>query len=76
MLTALILGPAAVAVADDDDESPPIAQTGAAAAIADRSVTLTAQVTPEGGTTSFRFEYGPTTDYGQSTAAGTLAAGR
>jgi hypothetical protein len=76
VLAALLLGPAAVAAADDDeDESPPTAQTGAATPIADRSATLTAQVTPRGETTSFRFEYGPTTSYGQSTAAGTLAAG-
>jgi len=75
VLAAPLLGPAAAAAADDDEDDAPTAQTGAAAAITDRSATLTAQLTPQGDTTSFRFEYGPTTSYGQSTATGTLPAG-
>jgi hypothetical protein len=43
--------------------------------ILERSATISARLTTRGGATSFRFEYGPTTSYGQSTTVGTLAAG-
>jgi len=75
-LAALLLGSAAFAVADggDDDGKKPHAQTNPATQVTDRSATLTAQVNDRGSATSFRFEYGLTTKYGQSTPAGTLNA--
>jgi hypothetical protein len=77
-LGALILGPAAVAAADDDEDDDedgarPVLVTGTTTAISDRSATLTARVTPLNGTTFYRFEYGRTTSYGQSTPEWTLA---
>jgi len=75
-LAALLLGSAALAVADgdDDDAKKPHVQTNPATQVTDRSATLTAQVKDRGSATSFRFEYGLTTKYGQSTPAGTLNA--
>lgn len=73
MLAALLLGSAAFAVADDDDKKPD-AKTDPATLVADRSATLNGDIKHEGSTTTYRFEYGPTTSYGQSTAAGTIAA--
>jgi hypothetical protein len=46
----------------------PTATTGPASAVGDRTATLTGTVNPKGAPTSYRFEYGPTTAYGNSTA--------
>jgi hypothetical protein len=46
----------------------PTATTGPASAVIDRAATLTGTVNPKGAPTSYRFEYGPTTAYGSSTA--------
>ena len=70
MLAALLLGSAAFAVVGNK----PVAQTNPATGVVDHSATLTAEVKHAGSTTTFRFEYGPTTSYGQSTAEGTLPA--
>jgi hypothetical protein len=74
-LIVLVLWPAAFATADDDDESPkaPSAQTDAAIAVGDRTATLSGRVRDNRSTTTFRFEYGATTSYGQSTTANTLS---
>jgi len=74
-LIVLVLWPAAFATADNDDENPqaPSAQTDAATAVGDRTATLSARVRANRNSTSFRFEYGATTSYGQSTTANTLA---
>ena len=74
-LIVLVLWPAAFATADDDDDDPkaPSAQTDAATVVGDRTATLSGRVRDNRSTTTFRFEYGATTGYGQSTAASTLA---
>ena len=46
----------------------PTATTGPASAVVDRTATLTGTVNPKGAPTRYRFEYGPTTAYGSSTA--------
>jgi len=72
-----LAGAAVNATADNDDHESgrPHATTGAATAVADRSATLTAQIKPRGRAAYFRFEYGRTTSYGQSTPVGEIAAG-
>lgn len=76
LLTALVLGFAGLAVAAGGGGGhKPSVTTTAAIDVTDRSATLMAVVRPEGSTTSYRFEYGPTTGYGQSTAAGTIDSG-
>ena len=57
-----------------DVDNKPVAKTKAATGVTARSATLHADVKHEGSSTTLRFEYGSTTSYGQSTAAGTLAA--
>jgi hypothetical protein len=72
-LTALVLGPAAFATADDrdrdGDSDRPSAQTDAATAVDDSTATLNGRVSDKRKSTEFRFEYGVTTSYGQSTSA-------
>jgi hypothetical protein len=74
-LIVLVLWPAAFATADDDDNDPkaPSAQTDAATAVGDRTATLSGRVRANRSSTTFRFEYGTTTSYGQSTSANTLS---
>jgi hypothetical protein len=76
VLVVLALWPAAFATADNDnavDAKAPSAQTQAATEIGDRTATLNGQVRDNRSTTSFRFEYGTTTGYGQSTTASKLS---
>ena len=47
---------------------PPLAQTGAATAVSAAGATLTGTVDPRGHTTSWYFEFGTSTAYGQRTA--------
>jgi hypothetical protein len=47
----------------------PAATTGAADSITDHSATLSGSLDGQGGPTTYRFEYGPTTAYGDSTAS-------
>jgi hypothetical protein len=70
-LIVLVLWPAAFATADDDDNNAtaPTAHTDPATAIGDGTATLSGRVRDNGNTTWFRFEYGPTTSYGQFTTA-------
>ena len=74
-LIVLVLWPAAFATADDnaDDPKAPSAQTDAATAVGDRTATLSGRVRDNRSSTTFRFEYGATTSYGQSTTANTLS---
>jgi hypothetical protein len=51
----------------------PAATTGPAGGVGDRSAALSGSVDPNGAPTSYRFEYGPTTAYGSTTA--TIGAG-
>jgi phosphodiesterase/alkaline phosphatase D-like protein len=53
---------------------PPIAQTGAAQAVASTTATVTGTVYPRGGSTSWYFEYGTTTKYGSKTASKSAGA--
>ena len=71
LLAALTLVPATTAGADSDHA--PTGATGAATSITDRSAILTAQVQPQGETTSYWFEYGATTSYGQTTATRSIS---
>ncbi|MEA2375880.1 MAG: hypothetical protein QOD53_2343 [Thermoleophilaceae bacterium] len=54
---------------------PADAVTGAASAITLTNATISGVVTPNGLTTSYHFEYGPTTSYGKSTPAAGAGAG-
>jgi CSLREA domain-containing protein len=47
--------------------APPLASTGAATAITDVGATVNGDLTPNGRTTSFHFDYGTTTAYGSRT---------
>jgi len=49
------------------DTTGPVAKTGAAKGIKSTSATLAGSINPRGELTSYRFEYGLTTDYGQVT---------
>jgi plastocyanin len=48
---------------------PPSATTGAAAAISETGATLKGTVNPDGRSTEYHFEWGPSEAYGQATAA-------
>jgi len=77
LLSALCLGSGAVAVAnggDDGDSDELRADTGSATAVTDRSAMLSGEIKHKDSATSLRFEYGPTTSYGQSTSAAAIAA--
>jgi hypothetical protein len=73
LATVLALVPAAVTVGHDDDEpdasSLPASQVGTAGA------TLQGKVKPRGRVTSYKFEYGRTTAYGQSTSVESAGTG-
>ncbi|MGH2853469.1 MAG: hypothetical protein ACRDLF_04665 [Solirubrobacteraceae bacterium] len=47
----------------------PLASTGAASAVGQSSAEVTGTVNPDGAETHYYYQYGPTTEYGQSTAA-------
>jgi hypothetical protein len=54
---------------------PPKVSTGSTTAARGTSATLLGTVDPNGATTSYHFQYGPTLAYGKVTATGNLAAG-
>jgi uncharacterized delta-60 repeat protein len=54
--------------------STPTVTTGAAGSITQSSALVTGQVNPNGLSTSYHFDYGPTAAYGSSTGTATLAA--
>jgi len=54
---------------------PPTAETTAASNIEQRSATLSGRTNPNGATTYYWFEYGPTTALGQATSAGAAGSG-
>lgn len=54
---------------------PPQAQTGPATNVSVNNVTLTAVINPNGGETSYFFQYGPSTNYQSSTTPVTVPAG-
>ena len=68
-LTVLALLPAAAAA-----QSPTVA-TGPAGPVGETTATLTGTVDPNGSETTYRFEYGTTTDYGLLTPEQTAGAG-
>ncbi len=53
----------------------PLAETGAASGIGGSGATLNATVNPIGSATSYRFEYGPTTEYGNETTVKSAGSG-
>jgi hypothetical protein len=53
----------------------PAATTGPASAVTDQAGTLAGTVNSKGATTSYRFEYGPTTAYGSSTSDSDAGSG-
>jgi photosystem II stability/assembly factor-like uncharacterized protein len=54
---------------------PPLATTGTATLVSSSGARLAGGVVPRGSATSYWFEYGPTTSYGQQTAAGSAGSG-
>ena len=73
MLIALVL--ALVAPAAASASTKPAVTTGAAANVADTSVTLTGKVDPNGAATVYFFQYGPTIAYGTNTAETSIGSG-
>jgi hypothetical protein len=59
----------------DEYVVPPTATTNPATAVTDAGATLAGSVDPKRAPTSYRFEYGTTTAYGQSTAAADAGSG-
>ena len=57
----------AIDIGADEFVVAPVAITGLAGAVTDRSATLTGTANANGAPTSYHFEYGPTTAYGSST---------
>ena len=72
--TVLVLG-MAVAAPAMAATTPPAATTGAPSAIAGSSAVLNATVNPNGTTTTYAFQYGPTTNYGLQTATTSAGSG-
>lgn len=54
--------------------TPPSATTGSATGVSTTSVSLAGTVNPNGAATTYSFQYGTTTAYGQTSATGSLAA--
>jgi hypothetical protein len=54
---------------------PPVVATGGASGIGPFSATLSGVINPEGASTAYTFQYGPTTAYGYETFGGTVPAG-
>ena len=73
-LGAATAGPATESVTEDFS-APPTAVTGAASALADSGAVLNGVVDPNGAATSYAFEYGTSTAYGQQTATVPAGAG-
>jgi hypothetical protein len=69
LLAVLFAAPAPAAVAQVSD-TPPTATTRPASPIGQNTATVHGTVDPNGQFTSYRFEYGTTTDYGLQTADG------
>lgn len=74
-LTALLAASALPAAAQTSTAAKPQATTGASSAITDTSAKVSGTVNPGGQATTYEFQYGTTTDYGQQTAPQTLSAG-
>jgi hypothetical protein len=53
----------------------PAASTGPASAVSPQSATLTGTVNPNGDPTTYRFEYGPSTAYGNASSTNPAGAG-
>ncbi len=69
-LAIVALGIAPAHADDDDDEyTGPSVAALQATSVGSTTATLTAKVTARGRSTNYRFDYGPTTSYGQSVAA-------
>jgi hypothetical protein len=54
---------------------PPVVHSGSATGVSSTGATLTGSVDPNGHTTSWYFQYGPTTSYGQLTPTRSASAG-
>jgi hypothetical protein len=67
---ALLCAPATAAAAEK-----PVVTSGAATSIAPTTVVLNGTVTPKGAATTYYFQYGTSSLYGNVTPAGTVAAG-
>ena len=72
---ARVLGAAPDIGADEAYFAPPAAQTGDASAITQTAATIAGVVTPAGQATTYRFEWGTTTAYGQATADASVGNG-
>jgi hypothetical protein len=64
---AVVLAVAGLTAASALASGPPIVETKVATAIGGTEATLNASITPNGATTKYYFEYGPTTSYGSRT---------
>ena len=72
---AALLLPIASQAKSSSGTSKPVVSTGNVAHASAGSATLDATVDPQGLSTSYYFQYGPTIAYGSQTAPGTLSAG-
>lgn len=72
---ARTLGAAPDIGADEVVIGPPLADTGDASGVAATSATVAGSVTPDGRATTYRFEWGTSTSYGQASADTTAGNG-
>jgi hypothetical protein len=69
----LAVGVTLLAPASAQAAGKPIVKTGAAASVAQQTVSLTGSVTPNGAATTYFFQYGPTKIYGAQTPTTAVA---
>jgi VCBS repeat protein len=66
--------PGKIAVLRDVAATPPLATTGSASGVGTSAAVLNGSVNPQGESTTYSFQYGPTASYGSSTAAASAGA--
>lgn len=74
-LSLLVLAPGILPVPEALAAAAPTATTGPATQLSYASATVTGTVNPNGGATSYYFEYGPTPSYGTQTSATSAGSG-
>lgn len=74
LIAGLALAAVGVAPAGALAIAPPIVTTGAASAVANTTATVAGTVDPSGSATTYSFEYGTTTAYGQQSAPASAGA--
>lgn len=74
-VSAVIAASLALAVAESSAASPPTVTTGSSGSVTGSSATVNGTVNPNGTPTSYAFQYGTSTSYGQQTSSQTGGSG-